>query len=146
MLCIYKPSVFMWRLLSPTGLYVTQLSPLQVHVYSSYSFRSIFLSSGGLREGFRSPEFSREHTKKKHLSNVMVKSHRNWGRQCPGLVGFVLEIQYIPTFINGVQRAPVEVFSMHQAFSNGFVLEVQYIPTIFNRVQRAPKTQEMVFC
>ena len=30
--------------------------------------------------------------------------------------GFVQEIQYVRTVLNRVQRAPVEVFSMHQAF------------------------------
>ena len=51
---------------------------------------------------------------------------------------FLIEIQYTAIVFNRAQRAPVEVFSMHPAFSNGFLIEIQYTAIVFNRAQRAP--------
>ena len=51
--------------------------------------------------------------------------------------GFLIEIQYTAIVFNRAQRVPVEVFSMHPAFSNGLI-EIQYTAIVFNRAQRAP--------
>ena len=56
----------------------------------------------------------------------------------PIFTGFPIEIQYTAIVFNRAQRAPVEVFSMHPAFSNGFLIEIQYTAIVFNRAQRAP--------
>ena len=54
----------------------------------------------------------------------------------PIFTGFPIEIQYTAIVFNRAQRAPVEVFSMHPAFSTGFPIEIQYTAIVFNGAQR----------
>ena len=75
----------------------------------------------------------------------LCKCTSGWKRHClhlhclhPIFSGFLIEIQYTAIVFNRAQRAPVEVFSMHPAFSNGFLIEIQYTAIVFNRAQRAP--------